>query len=183
MGLLVVVVAVSCSEDGTEVDCASEESCDPLPAFLPGGFCPTEAPQGDPASVLEYARRALPPTGVRVGVATALVGAGATLDVRVESYAIVRVGDGTLVVGRDDVGAMYGAFEAAERLDLDGPGALPPSGPITGAPALAVRGYNPYVVMPEAGESCWYFRDASFWQAYLDTMARARMNFLDLHAM
>jgi hypothetical protein len=156
--------------------------------------CPPSALSGEPGSPVEYGER---------DIATALQRAGSSAVVRVvlgadasaqpalpllagpESYAILGDGaGGTLVVGRDPVGAMYGAFEVAERLRLNGAGVLPPDKPITGAPAMAYRSYNPYIVMPDPdGEACWYFLDASYWRDYLDEMAHARLNFLDLHGM
>jgi hypothetical protein len=114
----------------------------------------------------------------------ALTAAGVTVDSRAESYAIVSQNGSTLIVGRDAVGAMYGALEAAERVRIDGPSALPPATAITGAPAVALRAANPFLVLPASTEKAgWWFRDLSFWTEYLDMLARARFDFLDLHAM
>jgi hypothetical protein len=115
--------------------------------------------------------------------AAVLAAAGAKLDKRPESYAIVPSGDATLVVGRDTVGAMYGALDVAERLDLDGAAALPIRAPVTAAPALAIRAANPFLVLPIQGEGSWWFTEPSFWTEFLDMMARGRLNFLDMHGM
>ncbi|HEY2729801.1 MAG TPA: hypothetical protein VGK52_07655 [Polyangia bacterium] len=113
----------------------------------------------------------------------ALAQSAATLDPRPESFVITTLGSTTIVVGRDPVGAMYGAQELAERLDLDGAAALPLATAITGAPALSVRAANPFLVLPEPGEASWWFLDRAFWAEYIDLLARARINFLDMHGM
>jgi hypothetical protein len=113
----------------------------------------------------------------------ALAQSAETLDPRPESFLITTLGSTTIVVGRDPVGAMYGAQELAERLDLDGAAALPLAAAVTGAPALSVRAANPFLVLPAPGEASWWFLDRSFWAEYLDLLARARINFLDIHGM
>lgn len=115
--------------------------------------------------------------------ATALAGASIVLDARPDSYAIVPDAGGTLVVGRDETGAMYGALDLVERLETQGASALPPAAPIAAAPEVPIRGANLFVSLPEAGEARWWFLEDAFWQEYLDLLARARMNFLDLQAM
>jgi len=115
----------------------------------------------------------------------ALAQAGATLDARPESYAAVPANGATVVVGRDAVGAMYGALEVAERLRQTGASALPLAAPVTGAPGVALRAANLFLVLPTGGETMgtWWLRDPAFWGEYLDMMAYARLDFLDLHAM
>jgi hypothetical protein len=117
--------------------------------------------------------------------AQALQTSGVTLDARAESYAVVAASGATVVIGRDAVGAMYGALEVAERLRDDGPASIPPVAPVTGAPATAIRGANLFLALPGGSETTatWWFRDPSFWTAYLDMMANARLDFLDLHGM
>ena len=105
------------------------------------------------------------------------------LDQRPESYVIAPVDGTTWIVGRDAVGAMYGALQIAERLRIDGATALPPAGSIRGAPALSFRGANLFWVLPEMGETAWWFLDEGFWRDYLDLLAHARLNVLDLHGM
>ena len=113
------------------------------------------------------------------------------LDAKAESYAIVSpayrdAGPDTWIVGRDETGAMYGALELAERVGLDGAGVVPVSAPIVGAPAVPIRGAQLYVILPTASEptqAAWWLRDPSFWTEYLDLLAHARIDFLDLRGM
>jgi hypothetical protein len=105
------------------------------------------------------------------------------VDQRPESYVIAAIAGTTWVVGRDAVGAMYGALQVAERLRLEGATALPPSAPLRGAPGMSFRGANLFWVLPEMGESAWWFLDEDFWRDYLDLLAHARLNVLDLHGM
>lgn len=115
--------------------------------------------------------------------APALARAGITLDPRAESFAIVSDPTETLVVGRDESGALYGALELAERLATDGAAALPLRAPVSASPLVPIRGANLFLVMPVPGETTWWFRDEGFWSAYLELLTRARMNFLDIHGM
>ncbi len=105
------------------------------------------------------------------------------LDARPESYVIAPIAGTTWIVGRDPSGAMYGALEVAERLRLDGAAALPPTSTSQGAPAVAFRAANLFWVLPEAGETAWWFLDDGFWRSYLDLLAHARLDVLDLHGM
>ena len=111
--------------------------------------------------------------------------AGAALDARPESFAILGVGGETHVIGRDETGALYGALELAERLRDEGAGCLPPRAPITGSPRTPIRGANLFVALPEGEdlEPSWWFTDERFWGTYLDLLARARFDFLDLQGM
>ncbi len=159
------------------------------PSDCPDGVAPTE-PGAYGVCKLEIARmRASSSSKVSLLLgsdptgAAALAAAGVALDGRPESYAIVPSGDATLIVGRDAAGAMYGALDVAERLDLDGASALPIRAPVSVAPALAIRAANPFLVLPVQGEGSWWFTDSSFWTEFLDMMARGRLNFLDLHGM
>jgi hypothetical protein len=115
------------------------------------------------------------------GASEALEQACVKLDARPESYAIVPAEDGVIIVGRDAVGALYGALELAERVRLDKKLAL--EKPITGAPEVAIRAANPFIVLPAPGETAWWFLDEGYWREYLDMMVEARLNLLDLHAM
>ncbi len=106
-----------------------------------------------------------------------------TLDPRPGSYLVLPRDGRMIVVGRDRAGAMYGAFELAERVRLDGLAAVLRAGPFAGAPALPIRGANLFLTIPSGHEPTWWFRDLHFWRAYLDMLAHARINFLDLHGM
>lgn len=119
------------------------------------------------------------------GAAEALQNAGVTLPGRPESYALVTSGGVRTVIGRDCVGAMYGALDVADRVQAHGAEALTRTDatPEVQSPATEVRAANLFLVLPTAGEGPWWFREPGFWEAYLDLMARARMNLLDLHGM
>src|SRR5260370_2655335 len=114
----------------------------------------------------------------------ALDAAGVTLDQRPESFEIVPgESRSTIVIGRDAAGALYGALELADRLQLSGPGFLPVTDPFGRAPAASVRAANLFLVLPADGESTWWFLDQGFWNEYLDLLPQSRLNFLDLHGM
>ena len=150
-----------------------------------------------PTTPVDYARCALDGalaeahSTARVQVAVvgdaALVGKTDTiarvLDAHPESYLIIPLGDATWIVGRDAVGAMYGALEVAERLRFQGACALPLPEVVRGAPAVSLRAANPFLVLPEQSETDWWFLDEQYWTQYLDLLAHARFNFLDIHGM
>jgi hypothetical protein len=100
-----------------------------------------------------------------------------------ESFVIAPLGGRTWIVGRDPVGAMYGALQVAESIRLSGPEGLPPVAVAQGAPAVSFRAANLFWVLPAPGETAWWFLDPAFWRDYLDLLAHARMNVLDLHGM
>jgi hypothetical protein len=167
----------------------------PAPLTLP--VFPSNCPGGQPKEPIAYGTcelelakgRAKSTARVRVLLAadpdgkTSLEAAQIQLDARPESYAIVASGDETQVVGSDGVGAMYGALDLAERLDMDGASALPIRAPVAASPATRIRGANPFLILQMQGEQTWWFRDPAFWTEFLDMMARGRLNFLDLHGM
>ncbi len=160
-----------------------------IPSDCPGGAQP-KGPVEYATCKLDLAKaRAKSTADVNVVLASdpaavaTLEGAGVKLDARPESYVILPQGDATLVVGRDGTGAMYGALDIAERLDLDGASALPIRAPVAATPAVSIRGANPFLVLPVQGEGAWWFGDPAFWTEYLDMMARGRLNFLDMHGM
>jgi len=138
----------------------------------------------DEASAEVHASQAVTVTTIDDPAAAAVEAALAPLlDQRPESYVIAPLNGTTWIVGRDPVGAMYGALQVAERLRLDGAAAVPPSGSVRGAPALSFRAANLFWVLPEAGETAWWFLDEGFWRDYLDLLAHSRLNVLDLHGM
>lgn len=112
---------------------------------------------------------------------------GAKVGEKAESFAIVPVRKGfhpaVAVVGRDAVGAMYGAMELAEQIGfMDGKVRLGQIKAKQGSPFIALRGSNAFLHTQALDDpDSWYFDDA-FWQGYIDTLARTRHNFLDLHA-
>jgi hypothetical protein len=116
-------------------------------------------------------------------VATVRAAVAPVLDARAESFVIAPIGTATWIVGRDAVGAMYGALEIAERLRLEGAGAAPPVDVVHAAPTVGFRAANLFWVLPEAEETSWWFLDEGFWTGYLDLMAHARLDVLDIHGM
>ncbi len=101
-----------------------------------------------------------------------------------ESFAIAKSGRDIAIVGRDEVGAMYGCFELAERLDMKGRPALDIRRPIAQSPAVEFRAVNPFLTLPyKEDDSNWWFLQDDYWEGYLDQLARARINWVDLHGM
>jgi len=111
-----------------------------------------------------------------------------------ESFEISFKSGSVAVKGTDPNGAMYGALELAERIRRRGAAALT-GGPITGRPFLRDRGWNLFLTLPwDYGRNNtdydpkalndparWWFQNDKFWQTLFDQMARARLNWLDLH--
>ena len=105
------------------------------------------------------------------------------LDDRPESFVVATVGTTTYVIGRDATGALYGAQSLSERIATLGASALPVAPALTGAPSLAIRAANPFLLLQRPDEPSWFFLSQDFWRQYLDLMLAARINFLDLHGM
>ena len=105
------------------------------------------------------------------------------LDGRAESYVVIPLANTTWVVGRDEIGAMYGALEIAERLRLYGAASVPPAVALRGTPAVPFRAANLFWTLKDEDEATWWFLDESFWRDYLDLLAHARLDTLDIHAM
>lgn len=101
-----------------------------------------------------------------------------------ESFVIARVGNEIAIVGRDEVGVMYGCFELAERLDMKGRIALDIRTPIVQSPVVEFRAVNLFLTLPyKEDDSNWWFLQEDYWEGYLDQLARARINWVDLHGM
>lgn len=107
-----------------------------------------------------------------------------SLPEKAESFAIARSGKDIVIVGRDATGAMYGCLELAERIEMNGAKALNIRKPIVQSPAVEFRAINPFLTVPynETDEN-WYFLQTDYWERYLDQLARARINWIDLHGM
>jgi hypothetical protein len=155
--------------DGGDSGCP--EAVDPL-SYGQRALCEAMADAGSRASISVL-------TADMSSAQSALAAAGATLDPRPESFVILP-GTTTVAVGRDAVGAMYAALELVERLEA---GAFPPTSQVDEAPATPLRAANLFLVLPAPGESSWWFLSQDFWTEYLDLLARARFDFLDLHGM
>jgi len=110
--------------------------------------------------------------------------ASAALPAKPESFAIAKSGNSIAIVGRDQVGAMYGCLELAERITNKGAAALDIRKPITQSPAVEFRAVNQFLTLPykETDEDWWFLQD-DYWTGFLDQLARARINWLDLHGM
>jgi hypothetical protein len=161
----------------------------PLPPREAVFAAPGRSPIEQATEQLARAQRPGKEARVRIALASdgaaasALTAAGVTLDARPESFAILPSAGETLVVGRDEVGALYGAMEIAERLAGDEP---PLTALLAAAPAVPLRAANLFLVLPrdlKAPDPSWWFRSEEFWREYLDLLVRARINFLDIHGM
>ncbi|MDH7602309.1 MAG: hypothetical protein QHI38_09195 [Armatimonadota bacterium] len=103
---------------------------------------------------------------------------------KAESFVVARVGKEIAVVGRDQVGAMYGCLELAERIDIYGRVALDIRKPIVQSPVVEFRAVNPFLTLPyKEDDNTWWFLQEDYWKGYLDQLARARINWIDLHGM
>lgn len=102
-----------------------------------------------------------------------------------ESFAIARQGGTLLIVGRDAVGAMYGALDAAEQVRWAGPGARLQEAVAakSESPFVPLRGVNPFISVQAMQDPNSWFYSEDYWRGYLDLLARSRINWLDLHAM
>ena len=111
-----------------------------------------------------------------------------------ESYRIELDGQRAVIEGGDAAGAMYGQFEMAERIRLKG-GQAWEKGVVTGTPFLKDRGLNVFLTLPwdyEANKTDytpealndpnkWWFQNDGYWSMLFDSMARHRLNWLDIH--
>ncbi|MDD8025848.1 MAG: dienelactone hydrolase family protein [Acidobacteriota bacterium] len=124
----------------------------------------------------------------------------AAVDIRVtgsgepESYDIAFAKTGVSIKGADPNGALYGALELAERIRRGGAAALK-GAPVKGRPFLRDRGWNIFLTLPWdyvrndtdydpaalVDPARWWFANDGFWQTLFDQMARARLNWIDLH--
>jgi dienelactone hydrolase len=146
-------------------------------------------------SPVEFGRRAvrdaLAGRGLKASVEIMVTGSG-----RPESYEITVKAGAAAVRGTDANGALYGALELAERIQRRGAEALR-DGTLTGRPFLADRGWNLFLTLPwnDAANNTdydpralvdprrWWFANDGYWRTLFDQMARARLNWLDIHGM
>ena len=110
-----------------------------------------------------------------------------------EFYSITTDRGSVKIVGSDANGAMYGAFEFAERLKKTGIQAW--STKASGQPFLADRGLNLFLTLPWdykknntdyenaalVDPNRWWFQNEDYWNTLLDLMAKSRLNWLDIH--
>lgn len=131
------------------------------------------------------------PRGMRILVAcpgdlnsSTIRAAAKLLPKKADSFVILRDGNEIAILGRNSTGAMYGCFELAERLDMYGRVALDIRKPIVQSPAVQFRAVNPFLTLPyRTDEKDWWFMQEDYWEGYLDQLARARFNWVDLHGM
>ncbi|MBP7142400.1 MAG: hypothetical protein KBA71_10865 [Opitutaceae bacterium] len=96
-----------------------------------------------------------------------------------ESFAVRRSGSCLLIIGRDAVGAMYGALEVAEIVRNTGSLVKIPN--LTQKPFLAFRAANQFLHEEALLDSHSWFYQETFWEGYFAQLARSRHNVLDLH--
>ncbi len=110
-----------------------------------------------------------------------------------ESFTITPSGGKVTITGSDATGAMYGAFEFAERIRNEGDKAW--TDPADAKPYLAQRGVNLFLTLPWdykknttdndvaalTDPTRWWFHDEKYWTTLLDLMAHSRLNWLDIH--
>ncbi len=107
------------------------------------------------------------------------------LPCKAESFVISRLSNEIGIVGRDNVGLMYGCFELAERLQMEGKKVLEFKEPVVQSPFVEFRAINPFLTLPydKSTMETWWFVQNDFWQDYLDMLARSRINWIDYHGM
>ena len=110
-----------------------------------------------------------------------------------EAYSIVSKNGEVIITGSDKVGAMYGAFEFAERVRQHPESAWKTNA--SGKPFLADRGLNLFLTLPWnyakndtdyemaalTDPNRWWFHNEDYWKTLLDLMAHSRLNWLDIH--
>jgi hypothetical protein len=62
---------------------------------------------------------------------------------------------------------------------------VPPPATLRGAPSIRIRAANLFWTLPDQDqpETAWWFLDEQFWRDYLDLLAHARLDLLDIHGM
>lgn len=110
-----------------------------------------------------------------------------------ETYSISTKNGKVSIIGSDANGAMYGAFEFAERLHQNPAKAWTTN--VQGKPFLADRGLNLFLTLPWdykkndtdydpaalTDANRWWFHNEDYWKTLLDLMAHSRLNWLDIH--
>jgi dienelactone hydrolase len=142
---------------------------------------------------VEFGRRAvndaLTARGLKAAVEIKITGAGSP-----ESFQITFANGSAQVLAADANGALYGALELAERIQRCGAEALGGAA-VIGQPFLRDRGWNMFLTLPWnyaanntdydpralVDPARWWFANDDFWRTLFDQMARARMNWLDIH--
>ena len=156
------------------------------------GFWPAAARSGPVEFGREEMDGALRKAGLaaRAGDITATVAkSGAP-----QTYSIELDGRHAVIEGGDAAGVMYGELEMGERARLLGALAWN-KGTVHGTPYLKDRGLNIFLTLPwnyEANNTDyrpesltdpekWWFQNDDYWRMLFNSMARHRMNWLDIH--
>ncbi|MEP0765139.1 MAG: hypothetical protein HRF45_01165 [Fimbriimonadia bacterium] len=113
----------------------------------------------------------------------------AVSEMNAEDYVFEPYSAGVVCKGGGEIGLMYALLDLAERVRMKGIAGAFPNKAETHTPAIEVRAVNPFLSIPRADAEGkrdwehWWFTDEEFWRGYLDLLARARINLLDLHGM
>jgi hypothetical protein len=102
----------------------------------------------------------------------------------VESFEIRKGEPAIQIVSAGDTGHMYGLLDLAEQVQMMPRGAdvIASVQTKSAKPFIKYRGTNPFIHVEALADPNSWFYSEDFWRGYLDQMARARLNFLDLHA-
>jgi hypothetical protein len=106
-----------------------------------------------------------------------------------ESYALGTTECDVVARYADEVGGMYALLDLAERVRLNGLDALRITEDEIHKPTVAFRGVNPFLSIPLADKDGkrdwehWWFTDEEYWRGYLDLLAKAHINWIDMHGM
>jgi hypothetical protein len=180
--LLLLIACRSGEEDQGQPDAAiGDSSIDAIDTSTPETPSPTHGCDKEPTSPIEYGKCVLETAIKEEKLDAPAYQIAVDKTAAPESFGI-QVADGVVrVTGGDDVGAMYGAMELAERVRMHVPFATA----TTQKPFAKLRGSNFFAVLPTNGETMdtWWFHDMSFWREYLDMLVRARFNELAFHGL
>jgi len=101
-----------------------------------------------------------------------------------ESFVILNKGKTIYGIGKDDVGAMYAAYDIGEQFELMSP--KPDARKIKDkalAPSIEIRAVNPFLHVTAINDPKSWFHDEEYWKTYLDELSVDRFNLIDIHAM
>jgi len=164
-----------------------------LTIFLLGGYQIAPVGAGSAGDAVSFGRQEITRALTARGLAS-------RIDIRVggpgtpESYTISFKKGTVSIEAPDSNGALYGALELAERITRRGKAALGGDA-VKGRPFLRDRGWNLFLTLPWDYKAAntdydpkaltdperWWFANDGYWRTLFDQMARARMNWLDIH--
>ncbi len=145
---------------------------------------------GQPTNPFEIGRQEIAKVaGSRASDVTLQIKPGGTK----ESFSIEGNGQNVTITAPDQNGAMYGAFEFAERLHQHPDQAWATK--FKDEPFLPDRGLNLFLTLPWdykkndtdydvaalTDSNRWWFANEDYWTTLLDLMAKSRLNWLDIH--